>query len=142
MSDTISYAKTKVILNNQDGKHLGTYEVGQGVKLFDGLFGNGIVLGFSDVTKYGDIFVKVARPHCDAVCAGTTHPNVAVQVEVFGVTLQSLLQDNDGKGAFYKLDSSGGRTMPTRKWLDSEIVEAEVQQRTRTFIKTGATNHG
>ena len=122
-----SYAMTKVVLYNGNGDELATYKAGQGVKLYKGLFGDAIVLGFSKVTEYGDIFVKVARPHCNAMGIGTTSPNVALQVEVFVVTLTNLLRDNDGKGAFYPLNKHGERACPWREAMDSEVVYAEVQ---------------
>lgn len=82
-SQTVCKCKTKA------GQEI-TLQAGQGVRLFDGLFGDAIILGFKQ-TEYG-VWVKVARPHADATCIGTTGPGACVSLEVFEISLENLLE--------------------------------------------------
>jgi len=52
-----------------------------------------LVLGFSAKDKYGDVYVKLARPYAYASCVGTTGATVLQGVEVFEVTVSKLRED-------------------------------------------------
>jgi len=82
-SQTVCKCKTK------DGTEL-TLQAGQGFRAFEGLFGDTIILGFKQ-TPYG-VWVKVARPHADATCIGTSGPGACVSLEVFEISLENLLE--------------------------------------------------
>ena len=46
-------------------------------------YGDCTILGFSKPDQFGDVYVKVARPHVSVICVGTTSPSPVMQVEVF-----------------------------------------------------------
>ncbi len=56
----------------------GFHRAGDVVRVFDGAFGDAVILGFND---QGD--AKVSRPYAYVSCAGTTGPNPLLGSEVY-----------------------------------------------------------
>ena len=83
-----TFSKTVCKCRTKDGKEI-TLQAGQGFRAFEGLFGDCIILGFK---KFNDIWVKVARPHADATCIGTTGPGACLSVEIFEISLSNMLE--------------------------------------------------
>lgn len=58
-----------------------SYRAGDVVRLFDGAFGDAVVLGFDG----GGSYAKLARPYAYASSVGTTGPTVLVGTEIIAM---------------------------------------------------------
>lgn len=56
-------------------------------------FQDSIILGFTDPDKWGDIYVKLARPYARTFCEGTTSPTALCGMEIYTVTVTKILED-------------------------------------------------
>lgn len=119
MSD-ITYGCTSVTVTLKDGtKRL--YQAGQVVRpTCKWGFSDCIILGFSDPTKHGDIYVKVARPYASASCIGTTGPTAMVGIETFGMTMNQILAYEQVGEEYHVVE--GGRKPVDRPYEDEKLT--------------------
>jgi hypothetical protein len=88
MSDRLTFANTLLKTDN------GTFRAGDVIRSsHDGgcpPWSQCIILGFSGVDKYGECYVKLARPYAYASCVGTTCAGVLTGVEEFTMSVSKL----------------------------------------------------
>lgn len=88
----ISYACTVLHTRDANGANI-TYQAGDVIRRDNcepHAWTDCIILGFSDPTRHGDVFVKLARPYAYASCIGTTGPGVLTGVETFAIEASKL----------------------------------------------------
>lgn len=110
-----------------------TYQAGEVVRPAGnpGRWSDCIILGFSHPTKFGDVFVKLARPHCYASCIGTTGPTVLTGTEVFSITLTQLQRDrvvDPGRPMV------SGSELPIDRGYDDEVLDLRTAVSDRTAV--------
>lgn len=79
-----------------------------------------LILGFSEPTEWGDIFVKMGRPYAYASCVGTTGPGVLTGVEEFSMSVSKL------KGSTVLTPGKHGPMVMGRnpgQHYDSEVID-------------------
>lgn len=76
----MSFAKTQSAIPGL------TINAGDVIRLFDGPFGDAVILGFNDINE-----ALVSRPYAYASCTGTTGPTVLTGAETLTLTPNNLI---------------------------------------------------
>lgn len=120
MSD-ITYACTVLKTKDRNGKPI-TYQAGDVLRRGagqDSAWSDCIILGFSDPTRYGDVYVKLGRPYAYAHCIGTTSPGILMGSEVFTIEASKLQFETV---VSYRPMVSGS-VEPIKRGFDSETID-------------------
>ena len=117
MSDRLTYACT--LLKTDDGE----YVAGQVVrrKGTRDAWSDTLILGFSDPTKHGDVFVKMARPYAYASCVGTTGPGILMGCEEYTITAKQLVEGFTTMVGTPMISGSVGHKRPGQ--YESEVID-------------------
>jgi hypothetical protein len=117
MSD-VTFACTVVEVTLKDKSKV-TYQAGQVLrpKRDPYPFSDMIILGFSNPTKHGDVFVKVGRPYVYVSCIGTTGPTTLSGVETFTLTVSQMVEYDRVRDSTY---ISGAAVAPVDRPYEDE----------------------
>ena len=75
---------------HNDVSRSGLYRAGDVLRLFDGPFGDGVVLGFND-----EDHALIERPYAYASCVGTTGPSVLLHERIIYPSLDRFTKVGD-----------------------------------------------
>lgn len=99
---------------------------GQVVRCSKDAFADAVIMGFTEPDKFGDVYARISRPFASATCVGTICPGVALQVETFTISLESLmlmkLVEADGNRIL------GGLPAPDKRPYQDEKIDLRPPQ--------------
>ncbi len=90
----IHFACTVLKMKDKDGNER-TYRAGDVVRVEKAhdAWSDCLILGFSEPSNYGDVYVRLSRPYAYVSCVGTICPGVLLGAEEFSISASKLVEE-------------------------------------------------